>query len=261
MTEALVPAEDDVRLAALHRYDILDTPPDGSFDRVTALAARYLRVPISIVSLVDRDRIWFKSRQGLDDVEQIDRDPRLCASAILQDEPWHVADAALDPRTLVNPLVTGPLGLRFYLRIPLTTYDGHNLGTLCVIDREPRTATDDQIATLSDLAGMVMDQLELRLAARRIIALEEQARHHAEEWAVAAQRNADTLQDGIASNRLIGQALGLLMERFDLDADRAFVVLKRYSQDNNRKLNEVALELVTTRKLPSPDAIPRRSSR
>src|SRR5687767_9179452 len=120
------------RLAALRRYDILDTPPDGAFDRITALAARLFDVPIAIVSVVDTDRIWFKSARGLPDVAEIERAPGLCASAILQDQPWVVTDAANDPRTLANPLVAGAFGLRFYVGVPLTTSDGHNLGTLCV---------------------------------------------------------------------------------------------------------------------------------
>jgi GAF domain-containing protein len=115
------------RLAALRRYDILDTPPDGSFDRITALAADLFSVPIAIISLVDHDRIWFKSHHGLD-VAQIDRAPGLCASAILQDGPWILTDARADIRSLTNPLVAGEFGLRFYTGIPLQTQDGFNLG-------------------------------------------------------------------------------------------------------------------------------------
>ncbi|WP_020389276.1 GAF and ANTAR domain-containing protein [Kribbella catacumbae] len=251
LRDDLIPPSEEERLAALRRYDVLDTPQDGAFDRITALAARYLQAPISVVSLVDADRIWFKSHHGLD-IDQTGRDPGLCASAILQGEPWEISDAAVDPRALLNPLVTGELGLRFYLGIPLTTHDHHNLGTLCVIDREPRQATADQIDTLSDLAEIVMDEMELRLSARRLVALEEQARLDVEALAAAAQREADTLQGGIDTNRQIGQALGLLMERYQIDADRAFEVLKRYSQDSNRKLVIVAEELILTRELP-PD--------
>src|SRR4028119_1269385 len=97
--ERLLPPAGRKRMAAVVRYDVLDTPPDGAFDRITALASRLLRVPISIVSIVDTDRIWFKSRHGID-VEQVDREPGLCASAILQEGPWLVTDAAADPRTL-----------------------------------------------------------------------------------------------------------------------------------------------------------------
>ena len=157
--------DEAARLAAVRRYDVLDTPPDGAFDRITALAARLFDVPISIISIVDHDRIWFKSHHGIDATE-IGRDPGLCASAICHVEPWLVNDAQVDVRTIDNPLVAGDLGLRFYLGIPLTTSDGFNLGTLNVIDVKPREVTDAQIATLADLAAVVVDELELRLNAR-----------------------------------------------------------------------------------------------
>ena len=156
------------RLSAVRRYDILDTPADGSFDRITALAADLFSVPIAIISLVDHDRIWFKSHHGLD-VAEIERAPGLCASAILQTGPWVVTNATQDARALTNPLVAGEFGLRFYTGIPLRTQDGFNLGTLCVIDREPRPVTEQQIAHLKHLASLVMDQMELRLSARRAI--------------------------------------------------------------------------------------------
>ena len=163
----IIPTEDQ-RLAAVRRYEILDTPPDGVFDRITALAARRFNVPIAIISIVDEDRIWFKSHHGLA-IDQIDRDPGLCASAILGDDPYLLCDASADPRSLANPLVAGDFGLRFYAAVPLTTSDGHKLGTLCVIDREPRTIDDAQIEDLKDLASVVMDQMEMRIAARRAV--------------------------------------------------------------------------------------------
>ena len=163
----IIPDNEPERLAAIKRYDILDTPPDGSFDRVTMIAARRFGVPISIISIVDQDRIWFKSHYGLD-ATQIS-DPGLCASAILSDEPWILEDAKKDIRALANPLVAGEFGLRFYAGIPLKTHDGYNLGTLCVIDREPRAVNEEQIADLRDLASVVMDQMELRLSALRAV--------------------------------------------------------------------------------------------
>ncbi|HWH36956.1 MAG TPA: ATP-binding protein [Candidatus Limnocylindrales bacterium] len=166
---SIIPADEPARLAAIRRYDILDTPPDGAFDRITALAARVLNAPIAIVSIVDHDRIWFKSHHGVE-VEQIGRDPGLCASAILQDGPWIINDAPRDPRALANPLVAGDFGLKFYAGVPLRTSDGHNLGTLCILDFEPRELSADATATLEDLAEMVVDELELRLASRLAIA-------------------------------------------------------------------------------------------
>lgn len=160
-----LPENEPHRIAAVKRYDILDTPPDGAFDRITAIAARRFDAPISIISIVDNDRIWFKSHHGLP-VTEIGRDPGLCASAILSDEPYLLSDARIDPRSLANPLVAGEFGLRFYAGVPLHTSDGYNLGTLCVIDREARPIVQAQIDDLKDLASVVMDQLELRLAAR-----------------------------------------------------------------------------------------------
>lgn len=162
---SIIPANESGRLAAVHRYDVLDTPPDGAFDRVTSLAASLFSTPISIISIVDTDRIWFKSHHGVD-AEQIDREPGLCASAILHDSAWLLENAETDPRSLANSLVAGAFGLKFYLGIPLRTHDGFNLGTLCVIDREPRTVSQSQIDQLTDLASIVMDEMELRRSAR-----------------------------------------------------------------------------------------------
>lgn len=163
---SLIPPNETQRMQALHRYEILNSPPDQAFDRIVSLAARLLHVPISIVSLVDADRIWFKSRYGIDATETT-RDPGLCASAILFDRPWIVTDAKTDPRSLANPLVAVESGFRFYAAIPLKTSDGYNLGTLCVIDFKPRSITADELQILRDLAAIVMDEMELRLASRR----------------------------------------------------------------------------------------------
>lgn len=189
MTAALSPeaATEAARLDAVHRYDVLDSPPDRAFDRITALAARVFDVPVSLVSIVDSDRIWLKSAHGLDGVEEIPRAPGLCASVVLQEGPYVVTDAVHDPRTADNPLVCGEFGLRFYLGIPLRTPDGHNLGSLSVIDQQPRQVTDDDVATMLDLASVVVDELELRLAARRTIELQTALRSAAEDTARTLQ--------------------------------------------------------------------------
>jgi len=165
---SIIPEDEPQRLLAVKRYDVLDTPPDGAFDRITAIAARRFKVPISIISIVDADRIWFKSHHGVA-VKEIGRDPGLCASAILSADPHILPDAKADPRSLANPLVAGDFGLRFYAGVPLQTQDGYNLGTLCVIDKEARPINQEEIEDLKDLASLVMDQLELRLSARRAI--------------------------------------------------------------------------------------------
>lgn len=163
----LIREDEGLRLAAVKRYQILDSPPDGAFDRITYLAAHIFSVPIATITIVDRDRIWFKSKFGIDALE-IGRDPGLCASAVLGDQAFVVNDAATDPRTLDNPLVRGELGLRFYAGVPLTTADGYNLGTINIIDTEPRELTSNELAMLEQLAAIVIDELELRLAAVRL---------------------------------------------------------------------------------------------
>ncbi len=166
---------ESARLGAIRRYDILDTPPDGAFDRVTALAAKIFDVPIALVTIVDHERIWFKSRHGLDGVDQIGRDPGLCASCIMEDRPYVVEAARTDARTLANPLVAGKFGLQFYAAAPLRTTDGHRLGTLCVIDREPRMFSPQQADVLQGLADIVMDEMELRLSTLRALRGEQSA--------------------------------------------------------------------------------------
>jgi GAF domain-containing protein len=153
------------RLKAVARYDILDTPTDAAFDRIVAVAAKVFGVPIASVSIVDRDRVWFKASLGLSGVREVGRDPGLCASAVLEGETYQVSDARSDPRTCEHPLVTGEPGLRFYAAAPIITGDGQRLGTVAVMDTEPHEATPEQLAMLTDLAGLAMDQLELRLSA------------------------------------------------------------------------------------------------
>ncbi len=155
------------RLNALYGYDILGTPADGAFDRITTLAAQIFQVPIALITLVDEDRIWFKSSHGLD-MEEIDRDPGLCASVIMSDEAYVVYNALEDPRTLANPLVAGELGLRFYAAAPLITHEGYRLGTINIIDLEPREFDERGKAMLHQLAGIVMEQMAVRHSARQM---------------------------------------------------------------------------------------------
>ncbi|MEO7330803.1 MAG: GAF domain-containing protein [Minicystis sp.] len=155
------------RLLALQRYQVLDTPQDGVFDRLTRLAAKIFNMPIALITLVDTDRVWFKSESGLPGVRQVGKEPGLCATAILSDELYLVENARLDPRTLAHPLVAGEFGLQFYTAAPLRTHDGHNLGTFCLLDKRPRYLNSGQEEILQDLAAVVMDELEIRLAARR----------------------------------------------------------------------------------------------
>ncbi len=163
-----IDTEEQARLAALRRYDILDTPPEEAFDCLVDLATTVFDVPIALVSLVDEERQWFKACYGLD-VRETSRDVSFCAHAIVSDKVMVIPDATQDPRFCENPLVTGVPGIRFYAGAPLRTPDGHNLGSLCVIDTQPRhDFKAKQRQVLAGLAAQVVGELELRLTAERL---------------------------------------------------------------------------------------------
>jgi signal transduction histidine kinase len=149
------------RVSELDSYAILDTPAETSFDELTSLAAYICGTPISLVSLVDKDRMWFKSKVGLA-VSEIPRIDGFCSSAICDEVVLVVPDAAANPRLANHPLVTSDPKLRFYAGAPLTTPRGYRIGTLCVIDTVPRDLSAEQIEALKSLARTVITQLELR---------------------------------------------------------------------------------------------------
>ncbi len=162
------PLSEADRLAALETLDVLDTAPEPGFDRVTRIAAEHYRAPIALVSLIDGTRQWFKSRVGLD-ISETPRDHAFCAHAIQQSEPFIVQDASKHPLFAHNPLVVGEPKIRFYAGAPLTLKTGQRVGTLCIIDRIARPEFSRRDATvLADLAAVIVDELELRLATRAI---------------------------------------------------------------------------------------------
>ena len=176
MSQAPIPGNEQERLAALHALELLDSPPEAMFDHITALAAQICATPIALISLVDAQRQWFKSRVGLD-AEQTAREVAFCAHAVHADALMEVDNAQEDARFRDNPLVTSAPHIRFYAGVPLHDGKGLALGTLCVIDRQPRQLDDHQRTQLQHLAQLTGELFELRLQARR--QAEQSAMHQA----------------------------------------------------------------------------------
>lgn len=156
-----VPENETERLAALYDLKILDTPPEDRFDRITRLAASHFDVPISIITLLDRDRQWFKSKCGIAASES-DREVSFCAHAVAQDKPLVVEDTLDDDRFCDHPAVLNDPGIRFYAGYPVRAPSGHNVGTFCIADSKPRRLAEREFQSLKDMAHAVEDELQLR---------------------------------------------------------------------------------------------------
>lgn len=199
-------------LHALHSLEILDSEPEAEFDALVEVASTICGVPISLITLIDRHRQWFKANVGLKGVTETPRDAAFCAHAVLSDGFMQVHDAWEDERFVGNPLVTGYPQIRFYAGAPIKLQDGSRIGTLCVIDRQPRALDDVQRTVLSRLADAAARGLERRVAVRRA----RRELHHAERASmtlfnhveavigVTARGNIDTWN--LAAQQLLGYA-------------------------------------------------------
>ena len=159
--DAVAPSQETARVAALDRYAILDTEPEQGFDDLVLLASYVCKTPIAMLSLVDDHRQWFKSRVGVQ-VRETPRDMSFCAHAIQQEDLFVVPDTLKDPRFKENPMVVGEPHIRFYTGAPLINEEGFALGTLCVIDRQPRELDSEQKEALWSLSRLALGQMELR---------------------------------------------------------------------------------------------------
>lgn len=167
MGDAPKPLNETERLAVLHAYNVLDTEPERATDDLVGIAAGIAGTPTALISLVDEHRQWFKARVGLDACET-DRDISFCAWTILDRQPMIIGDTFTDERFVDTALVTGPPNIRFYAGFPLWTASGFCLGSLCVIDYEPRELSAGQIDLLTRLASCVVDQFEARRKAAEL---------------------------------------------------------------------------------------------
>ena len=195
---APLPENETERLKALEGYEILDTPPEQALDDLTKLASMICGTPISLISLIDDARQWFKSRVGLD-VAETPRELAFCAHAILEPDVLLIPDAREDSRFAANPLVTGDPNIRFYGGAPLITSDGYALGTLCVIDRVPRELAPHQIEALETISRQIVAQLELRKVAaaqNRVIHYQEQMKADLRESDARFRSAIDAMQEG-----------------------------------------------------------------
>ncbi len=196
--------EEAARLAAVRRFEILDAPADGTLQDIAELARTVFGTPIATVSIVDTDRVFLAASRGLDGVRQVGTEPGLCTSAIVAGDPYVVTDAGTDLRTLDHPLVRGQLGIRFYAAAPITTVDGHRLGTVNVMDYQPRQVADMQLTALSMLAALAARHLDLRLTTICTIRRERQHRTDADHRADAATDRATAADERAgAADRLI----------------------------------------------------------
>lgn len=207
MPAARLPDDETARLHALRDLDILDTAAEQAFDDLTLLASTICDAPIGLVSLIDQDRQWFKSRRGLAAAET-PREQAFCAHAILEpNQILEIPDAAVDERFRDNPLVTGEPNIRFYAGAPLVTDDGYAIGTLCVIDRVPRRLEPRQLEALRALSRQAAAQLKLRAAHRQLRQAFDQARQHQrelEEYQLRLERLNSQLQEQAVTDALTG---------------------------------------------------------
>ncbi|WP_345156246.1 GAF domain-containing protein [Pontibacter saemangeumensis] len=163
----IIPDNEEERLHKLKEYDILDTPEEGAFNHLASMATHMFNVPIALVSLVDANRVWFKANVGMEGIASAPRGESLCSLAVLNDDLTIFPDAANEPCLLANPLVSGNFGLRFYAGAPLVTRHGLNIGTFCLIDKQPREFIESDQKMLVHLASMVMEEIEKRYLRRK----------------------------------------------------------------------------------------------
>ncbi len=221
MIEPPLSPDEPVRLASLRATKLLDTPLEQRFERITRLAQRLLGVPIAAISLVDADRQWFKSIQGLD-ISETSRAVSFCAHTILQSEPLVVPDARADPRFSDNPLVSGAPRIAFYAGCPIRAADGSSIASLCIIDHRPRTVSPEDLQILRDLAEIAEAELATGLqsaAQQELMAQVDAARRQSQVDPLTRTWNRasifEVLHAEVARARRGGTGVGVIMADID----------------------------------------------
>jgi signal transduction histidine kinase len=221
-----LPADEQARLQELYRLEILDTEAENQYDEVVALASQICKVPISLISLVDVNRQWFKAKLGVLETET-PREVSFCAHMLAQDtELLQVPDAHLDERFSENPLVTSAPNIRFYAGVPLVTSNGYKLGSLCVIDRKPNSINEDQAYALRVLSNQIMRMIELKVKNKEI---EEQKKHIEQQNKIQQKMLSIIAHDVRSPLASIRQALEMELDDFSKE-ERQMIIGELQSQ-------------------------------
>jgi hypothetical protein len=235
MTTATIPLNEELRLQDLYSYDLLDTAAESDFDDLVELASQICKCPISLISLLDKDRQWFKARYGIEE-QSTPRDVAFCSHAILHDDVMIVEDSMKDERFLDNPLATGSMNIRFYAGAPIMSPTGHKLGTICLIDHKPKVLTAEEQRALHLLSNQVTKLLEIRRRnmvirqrAEEIVTLKSRAiRNVMSESETDKKAIANDLHEGFAQE--IASSILYLKMAEEQDSNRLSFVQKAKDQ-------------------------------
>jgi signal transduction histidine kinase len=253
--ESIVPVYDKERLEALYRYELLDTPPEEFFDRITRFASKLTKAPSAFISLVDADRVWYKSNFSSLEVASVERDDSLCSLTILNEDPVTVfEDTHKFDSLMTSPYVNAPGGIRFYAGAPLITHDGFNIGTVCVIDSNPRSITEDEANALKDLALLVVEHIELRAASRKAIRKHDELHsglvEHVAPYLNEQQELLQEAEESPTRKYIINKAVQLGHQvQENLETALALSIQENEKVNINLQLaqvSEIAKEVVTT---------------
>lgn len=252
MIKPAIPENEAERLQVLKAYEILDTTAEDNFDEITQLATEICETPISLITLIDTDRQWFKSRYGISQIET-PRQDAFCAHAINRpNEILEVLDARVDHRFAENPLVVGDPNIVFYTGIPLVSPQGQALGTLCVIDHEPKQLTSTQLHSLKVLAKQVVKLFELRKSNKQLLETQMKLENTNEEL---KQLNHIASHDLREPLRMIAGFMGLLKKNYSSKLDEEALKYIDIALEGSKRMNQLVLDILDHSSVGKEDAV------